>query len=80
MPKVVPALTRQMLSQSRVIAKGKAIRDVKRLLARYGGATSKWVKKSSPQLELGNKVIEYHWYEHSGIGRFEIKEVQINKA
>ena len=72
-------LTRQILSQSRVIAKGKHIHQVKRLIAQYGGRASKWVKKSSPQMDIAGKKIEYHWYEHSGIGRFEIKEVQINQ-
>ena len=72
-------LTRPLLAQSRVIAKGKHIREVKRLVAQYGGRASKWVKKSSPQIQIGSKKIEYHWYEHSGIGRFEVKEVQINQ-
>ena len=72
-------LTFRLLAQSRVIAKGKQIREVKRLVAQYGGKTSKWVKKSSPQIEIEGQTIEYHWYEHSGIGRFEIKEVQIHQ-
>jgi hypothetical protein len=55
------------------------IREVKRLVAQYGGRASKWVKKSSPQIEIEGQTIEYHWYEHSGIGRFEIKEVQIHQ-
>ena len=71
--------TRQVLSQSRVIAKGKRIREAKRLVAQYGGTASKWVKKSSPQLEIAGNRVEYHWYEHSGIGRFEITEVLINQ-
>ena len=72
-------LTFRLLAQSRVIAKGTQIREVKRLVAQYGGRASKWVKKSSPQIEIAGKKIEYHWYEHSGIGRFEVKEVQINQ-
>ena len=72
-------LTGEMLSQSRVIAKGQHIREVNRLVAQYGGKASQWVKKSSPQIEIAGKKIEYHWYEHSGIGRFEIKKVQINQ-
>ena len=71
-------LTRRILSQSRVIAKGKHIREVKRLVARYGGRASQWVKKSGPQIEIDGKIIEYHWYEHSGIGKVEVREVQIN--
>ena len=74
-----PVLTRQMLSQSRVIAKGRRIREVKRLIAEYGGRASKWVKKSSPEIDIGDRTIEYHWYEHPGIGRFEVREVQIHQ-
>jgi hypothetical protein len=72
-------LTRSMLSQSRVIAKGKRIRGVNRLVAWYGGKASKWVKKSSPELEYRGQKIEYHWYEHPGIGRFEITQVVIQQ-
>ena len=45
-------LSRRMLAQARVIAKGTRIRDVRRLVARYGGRPSKWVKKSSPRFEM----------------------------
>lgn len=41
-------LTREMLSQSRIIAKGNRIRDVDRLVESYGGRRSGWIKKSSP--------------------------------
>jgi hypothetical protein len=77
MPAAPIKLTRRMLSQSRVIARGKRIHDVKRLVAWYGGRASKWVKKSGPQIEVGSRTIEYHWYEHPEIGRFEIKEVEV---
>jgi len=80
MPSASTKLDRRLLAQSRIIAKGSHIRDVKRLVARYGGRPSKWIKKSSPQIETGSKTIEYHWYEHPGIGRFEIREVQINPS
>jgi hypothetical protein len=62
-----------MLAQSRVIAKGNRIRDVRRLIETYGGKASTWVKKSSPRFELGIHEYEYHWYEHLGIGRVELK-------
>jgi len=65
-----------MLAQARVIAKGKRIRDVRRLVETYGGRESKWVKKSSPRFEMGGQSYEYHWYEHPGIGRVEIKQKQ----
>ena len=31
-------------------------------------------KKSSPQLEEDGQLFEYHWYEHPGIGRVELKK------
>ncbi|MCB0111362.1 MAG: hypothetical protein KDE53_35810, partial [Caldilineaceae bacterium] len=51
-------LTRDMLSQSRMIAKGNRIRDVERLLNTYGGIRSRWLKKSSPPFELNG--IQYY--------------------
>lgn len=66
-----------MISQSRVIAKGKRIRDVQRLLDTYGGQKSKWVKKSGPRFNIAGREYEYHWYEHRGIGRFEIKRKRV---
>jgi hypothetical protein len=71
-------LTRKVLSDARVIAKGKRIRDVRRLVAQYGGRTSRWIKKSSPQFEVAGERFEYHWYEHHGVGRFETKRVRVN--
>jgi len=68
------------LSEARVIAKGNRIRDVRRLVAQYGGKTSKWVKKSSPRIEIGGEYFELHWYEHPGVGRVEVKQVRVNRA
>jgi hypothetical protein len=67
-----------MLSQSRVIAKGNRIRDVRRLVKTYGGKPSRWVKKSSPCFEAAGYQYEYHWYEHPNIGRVEIKRKRVN--
>jgi hypothetical protein len=72
-------LTPRMLAQSRVIAKGKRIRDVHRLVADYGGTASQWVKKSSPQFEINGIMYEYHWYEHAGVGRVEVKRKQVQR-
>lgn len=69
----VPELTKELIARSRVIAKGRGIRDLKRLILEYGGKPSMWTKRSSPPLEVDGEVYEYHWYEHHGIGRFEIK-------
>jgi len=71
-------LTPHMLAQSRVIAKGNRIRDVQRLVTTYGGKRATWVKKSSPRFELGQHHYEYHWYEHPGIGRVELKRKRVH--
>ena len=70
-------LTKEMIDQSRVIAKGKRIRDLKRLLDQYGGIPSKWYKKSGPSFMAEGKRYEFHWYEHHGLGRFEIKKKRL---
>ncbi len=46
-----PALTKEMLSRARVIARGRRIRDLPHLLAAYGGAPSGWTKRSTQRLE-----------------------------
>ena len=66
-------LSREMLAQSRVIAKGRAIRDLDRLLRQYGGRAKHWVKKSTAIIWLNGRRAEVHWYEHRGIGRVELK-------
>lgn len=72
-------LTRAMLSQSRVIAKGNRIRDVERLVESYGGRRADWVKKSSPPFTEDGFIYEYHWDEHQGLGRFEVRRKQVDK-
>jgi len=66
-------LTKELVVQSRVIAKGRRIRDVQRLLDQYGDQPSQWIKKSSPVFENEGTLYEYHWYEHHAIDRFETK-------
>ena len=66
-------LEKELVANSRIIAKGGRIRDVQRLVDHYGGKKSKWVKKSSPVFKSEERLCEYHWYEHYGIGRFETK-------
>jgi hypothetical protein len=68
-----PKLTKKLISQSRVIAEGSRIRDLKRLIKKYGGEASTWTKKSSPPVEIEGRLCEIHWYEQHGIGKFEIK-------
>lgn len=67
-----------MLAQSRVIAKGQRIRDLRRLVETYGGSPSKWTKKSGPPFEIDGSSFEYHWYEHPDVGTVEVKRKQVN--
>jgi hypothetical protein len=73
-------LTKEILARSRVIAKGRAIREVERLVSMYGGKLSLWLKKSSPPLEVEGRVYEYHWYEQHGVGRFEVKIKEVKES
>jgi hypothetical protein len=73
-------LTKEMLARSRVIAKGRAIREVERLVRLYGGKVSLWLKKSSPPLEMEGRIYEFHWYEQHGIGRFEVKIKEVKDS
>jgi hypothetical protein len=61
-----------------VIAKGRRIRALERLLREHGGKPSMWTKKSSSAVEIDGDLYEYHWYEHHGIGRFEIKRKKVS--
>jgi len=67
-----------MLAQSRVIARGKRIRDVGRLVRSHGGKPSSWVKKASPPFKMAGQTYEYHWYERRGIGRVEVKRKRVD--
>ena len=78
-PRTTPDLTPRLLAQSRVIAKGRRIRDVQRLVQTYGGKASEWVKKSSPAFERQGHEYEYHWYEHPTIGRVGVKLKQVDE-
>jgi hypothetical protein len=75
-------LTRRTLATSRVIAKGRGIRDVNRLVRAYGGTHAGWTKKSTAVFYRDRRPWEYHWYEHPGIGRVETKliDVQARRA
>lgn len=72
-----PRIPKELLATSRVIAKGRAIRDIRRLLANYGGKPSGWTKKSTAIFLRNRREFEYHWYEHHGIGRVEVKLVDL---
>lgn len=71
-------LTKEIISRARVIAQGRRIRDIGRLIATYGGTPARWSKKSSPVLEHEGRRFEFHWYEHHGLGRFEVKRVDLD--
>jgi len=75
---VIAQLSRQTLAQSRVIAKGERIRDVRRLVRTYGGRPARWLKKASPPFAMAGRWYEYHWYEYRGIGRVELKRKQVD--
>ncbi|MGH7170917.1 MAG: hypothetical protein ACRELG_11615 [Gemmataceae bacterium] len=69
----VPDLTKEQLSNSRVIARGRGIREIGRLVGQYGGTIKGWTKKSTQPLTIAGRPAEVHWYEHHGIGRVEEK-------
>ena len=71
-------ISKEIIVNSRIIAKGKRIRELNRLLKEYGGTSSKWVKKSSIPFKENEEYFEYHWYEHHGIGRFETKKKKVS--
>ncbi len=49
----LPEFTKERIARFRIIAKGRGIRDLKRLLQDYGGKSSLWTKKNSPPVEIG---------------------------
>ena len=69
----LPKLTRRQFSEARVIAKGRRIRDVQRLVNQYGGHIQQWTKKGTQPFFYQNSLIEVHWYDHHGLGQFETK-------
>lgn len=69
----IPNLTKEQLANSRVIARGRAIRDIGRLIGQYGGTIKGWIKKSTRPTTISGRSAEIHWYEHHGIGRVEEK-------
>jgi hypothetical protein len=70
-PAAGPIFTPEMLSRSQVIARGKNIRKIDDLVARFGGTRKGWVKKKGQDAH-GQ---EWHWYEHQGIGRVGAKRL-----
>ena len=75
---IIARLSRQALAQSRVIAKGQRIRDVRRLVRTYGGRPARWVTKAGPPFAMAGRWYEYHLYEHRGVGRVELKRKQVD--
>lgn len=63
------------ITQVELIAKGRAIRDLKRLNKKYG--KGRWRKlKGNANVRLANGNLRYaeiHWYEAHGIGKKKIK-------
>jgi len=64
-----------LIEDEEIIASGKKIRELKRLIKIYG--EGKWRKmKGSATIELDNgskHMAEIHWYEAHGIGKKEYK-------
>jgi hypothetical protein len=58
-----------------IIARGRGIRNLRRLKRVYGGA--RWTKlKGIARIRLRNgeiRLAELHWYEAHGIGKKELK-------
>ena len=65
-----PKFTKEMISNSQVIARGRDIRKIDDLVAKFGGARKGWVKRKGWDA-TGQ---EWHWYEHHGIGRVGVKQ------
>ncbi len=63
------------ISDVEVIARGRGIRNLKRLKRTYGG--TRWRKlKGVARIRLRSgesRLAELHWYEAHGIGKKEIK-------
>jgi hypothetical protein len=63
------------ITDSEIIARGGAIRDLARLLRKYGpGRWRKLKGRATIRLEDGStRYAEIHWYEAHGIGRKRFK-------
>ena len=63
------------ISNVETMASGSGIRELKRLVRRYGPA--RWRKrKGIARVRLQDNsvcLVELHWYEAHGIGRYEFK-------
>ena len=63
------------VSRIETIAVGNAIREIRRLRRTYG--PGRWRKrKGIAKVQLTNgtiRLVELHWYEVHGIGRYELK-------
>jgi len=69
------SLKKKLITQSRVIAKGKRIRDIQRLVDQYGGQQSKWLKKSSPVFESGGSYSTRRLSKRRYFGKPSIKHL-----
>ena len=60
------------LRNKEVIARGRGIRDVQRLVSKYGGRADQW-RKMKGVGELNGRTGEFHWYQNVSRGIFEGK-------
>lgn len=66
-------VVRGPISSIETIAHGSGIRDLRRVVRKYG--SGRW-RKGNATVELENGAIrrvELHWYEAHGVGRKELK-------
>jgi hypothetical protein len=54
----------ESVAKSEPIAFGSRIDKIDKLIEKFGGTRTGWVKKKSTDAS----GIEWHWYEHHGIG------------
>jgi hypothetical protein len=66
---VITPATASQENRARARARGNSIGDVNRLVREYGGHARNWIKKKGWDVN----GVEWHWYEHHGIGRVEPK-------
>jgi hypothetical protein len=56
----IPNLTKEQLANSRVIARGRRIREIGRLVSQYGGTIKGWIKKSTQPMTIAGRTAEVH--------------------
>jgi len=67
----------ETLKKTEPTARGKQIRDVRKLVRKYGGREQDWIKwKGEGDIMTPSGSVrkaEIHWYEHHGIAKRKVK-------